>query len=78
MSGKIYKDSSQLSIFYSEAVDRRVFSKKGALKSSAKFIEKQESGAGVFLWILQNFWKHIFFTEHLWWLLLFILSFKSL
>ena len=31
------------------------------------------SGTGVFLWILQNFWKH-FFTEHLRWLLLVIMQ----
>ena len=31
---------------------------------------KKDSGTGVFLRILRNFLKHLFFTEYLWWLLL--------
>ena len=27
---------------------------------------KRDSGTGIFLWILQNFWEQLFFTEHLW------------
>ena len=32
---------------------------------SINFILKRDSGTGVFLWILQNFWKHLFYRTPL-------------
>ena len=46
---------------------RRCSVRKGVLGNSAKFTRKHlcQSGTGVFLWILRNFWEHLF-AEHLW------------
>ena len=60
----------------SEAVVRKLFCKKGVLKTFTKFagkhpcqslILKKVAGLrpGIFLWILRNFKEHLFFTEHL-------------
>ena len=44
------------------------FNKVAELKPATLF-KKIDSDTGVFLWILRNFWEHLF-LEHLWWLLL--------
>ena len=38
--------------------------------SSLQLYQKRDSDTGVSLGILQNFKEHLFFSEHLWWLLL--------
>ena len=62
--------------YLSEAVVRRCFSKK-FLKNFTNFTEKHLCWSLFSLWSWWHFWEHHFFTEHLWWLLLICLLFKS-